>query len=112
MDGTDGWYPDPQDPTRARRWDGEWTEHVRDPQPVSVATLAPAAPYAPPESFDEPALAPPPPPPLAPPAPSGPPPSAALDLATVTPPRTVSSGAALLPPLTGATPPPPQTPAD
>ena len=116
MDGTGGWYPDPQDPARARWWDGEWTEHVRDPQQASVATLAPATPYAPPESFDEPPAPPPPPappaaaPPPAPPAPpplapSDPPPSAALDLATVTP-RPVSSGAALLPPLPGATPPP------
>ena len=75
MDGTGGWYPDPQDPARVRWWDGEWTEHVRDPQQSSVATLAPAAPYATPESFDEPpgapaalslslspSLAPPPPP--------------------------------------------------
>ena len=136
MDGTGGWYPDPQDPARVRWWDGEWTEHVRDPQQSSVATLAPAAPYATPESFDEPpgapaalslslspSLAPPPPPPPPAPAPSvacrhrrsarrlrpslGPAPSAALDLATVTPPRPVSSGAALLPPLPGATPPPP-----
>jgi hypothetical protein len=123
MDGTGGWYPDPPDPARVRWWDGEWTEHVRDPQPASVATLAPAAPYASPESFDEPAappaaltLAPPPPPPPAPPAPPAPPgpapiapppplPSAALDLETVMPPRPVSSGAALLPPLPGATPP-------
>ncbi len=120
MDGTGGWYPDPQDPARVRWWDGEWTEHVRDPQQASVATLAPAAPYATPESFDEPPGAsaalslslapsvapPPPPPPPAPLAPPEPAPSAALDLATVTPPRPVSSGAALLPPLPGAKPPP------
>jgi hypothetical protein len=51
MSGTGGWYPDPQDSSRARWWDGEWTDHVRDTGPAAlpapVATLAPPAPAAP-----------------------------------------------------------------
>jgi Protein of unknown function (DUF2510)/Domain of unknown function (DUF4328) len=34
------WYPDPQDPTRSRYWDGtRWTEHTH---PLAAPTVAPA----------------------------------------------------------------------
>ena len=115
MDGTGGWYPDPQDPARVRWWDGEWTEHVRDPQPASVATLAPAAPYATPESFDDPpaalslssSLAPPPPPPP-PPPPAPPAPVPAAQLPPVAPP--VPAAPAAPAPLAPSDPPPPPEP--
>jgi hypothetical protein len=52
VSGTGGWYPDPEDSARARWWDGEWTDHVRDRAatpvaPAPAAALAPPAPPAP-----------------------------------------------------------------
>ena len=40
-----GWYPDPQDGTRQRYWDGDaWTEHTADASPQATsATTAPTA---------------------------------------------------------------------
>jgi hypothetical protein len=67
-----GWYPDPADGTRLRRWDGQgWTADVVLPQPV-----APVAP-----TFAEPTFAPP--------APAAPPTAAAPPPATPTPPAYV-----------------------
>ena len=59
-----GWYPDPADATRLRRWDGQqWTQEVllapeQAPAAASVPTAPPAAPqpYSPPPADPAPPL--------------------------------------------------------
>ena len=75
-----GWYPDPADSARLRRWDGQqWTQEViLAPEQEPVSSVAePTAPPAPPAAPAAPAMATQPPPdqPVpASPAPTSPPP--------------------------------------
>jgi hypothetical protein len=56
-----GWYPDPADETRLRRWDGQgWTADVVLPQPTEP-TFAPPAPSVPPTAAAPPPATPTPP---------------------------------------------------
>ena len=52
-----GWYPDPQDPSQMRWWDGsQWGETQSPPPPSAVSATPPAA-LTPPSSTTPPASA-------------------------------------------------------
>lgn len=57
-----GWYPNPQDPTQARYWDGaQWTSHVAPAAvPEQAATPATAPQYSTPAPVAAPPFSPPP----------------------------------------------------
>jgi hypothetical protein len=120
-----GWYEDPADPARLRRWDGEqWTQDVLlAPEQAPAAPTAPlstpptmqpeyAEPPAQPEPYvqAEPAPAPPRQPPEPPPAPTAVAPPVGQPVPASPAPSTAPPGAPLTTPPTAQAPGPPTIP--